>query len=474
MGIRVGLALSSVAVPATALAAASGVPLPWPGWAAALALGLVCGWLLGRLRQRGASRAHRQSEERLKLALWGSGDELWDIDLLSGRLRRENPLPFIPPAPDGGATAASFRSLMHPEDIPRFDAAFAAHVRGQSEAFEVSYRVHDTDGRWRWLRARGRVAERDARGRALRIAGTIADIDALKRGEEALQQLNSELEARVEARTAELTAANERLQQSIADLRLAQAQLVESEKMAALGGLVAGVAHEINTPLGVGVTAASHLQDETRRLEKLLAAGELKRSDLEAFQRTAMDSAELILRNLGRADKLVKSFKQVAVDQGSEAPREIDLGQYLDEVLTSLRPALKRSRLRIAVDCPPGLRFTTQPGAIYQIVVNLVMNSLLHGFDEGQAGEVRIEVSRREELIVLGYADNGRGMGEEARRRIFEPFFTTRRGQGGSGLGMHIVFNLVTQALRGSIECDSAPGQGVYFSIRLPMGEAAG
>lgn len=453
-------------------------PSPWRApWAMALyalallgLVGLFIGMVVARRRERRRAQLRlRQSEERLKLALWGTGDELWDIDLRSGALRRENPLPFIAATPVGGINASSLRSLMHPEDIPAFDAAFAAHLMGSKESFEINYRVRDLAGDWRWVRARGRVAERDASGRALRIAGTIGDVDALQRSQLALEELNAELESRVEARTSELSQANQRLQQTIADLKLAQIQLVESEKLAALGGLVAGVAHEINTPLGVGVTAASHLEVETRRLQRLLAVDELKRSDLEAYQTTALESAQIILRNLGRADKLVKSFKQVAVDQGSEAPREIELAQYLDEILTSLRPSLKRSGHRIIVVCPPGLSLTIQPGALYQVVVNLVMNSVIHAFPEGQVGEIHIEGARREECIVLSYSDNGCGMDENARRRIFEPFFTTRRGQGGSGLGMHIVFNLVTQVLRGSIEFDSAPGQGVYFSIRIPL-----
>jgi ligand-binding sensor domain-containing protein/signal transduction histidine kinase len=453
-------------------------PAPWQSpWAIALyalaSLGLLAlfiGMVMARRRERrSAQRSLRQSEERLKLALWGTGDELWDIDLRSGAISRENPLPFVPATPEGGATATTMRSLMHPDDVQPFDSAFAAHLMGRNESFEMAYRIRDLNDNWHWVRARGRVAERDASGRALRIAGTIGDADALQRSQVELQRLNQDLEGRVEARTSELSQANQQLQQTIADLKLAQTHLVESEKLAALGGLVAGVAHEINTPLGVGVTAASHLQVATKRFQALVGGNELKRSDLETYQGIALESSEIILRNLGRADKLVKSFKQVAVDQGSEAPREIELAEYLDEILTSLRPALKRSGHTIEVACPAGLVFLTQPGALYQVVVNLVMNSVIHAFEEGQIGEIRIEATRRGDVVVLSYADNGRGMDEDARRRIFEPFFTTRRGQGGSGLGMHIVFNLVTQVLRGSIEFDSAPGQGVYFSISIPL-----
>jgi ligand-binding sensor domain-containing protein/signal transduction histidine kinase len=436
-----------------------------------LLLGLI-GWLLlgrWRERQRAADRL-RDSEARLKLALWGTGDELWDLDLRSNMMKRINPLPFVAaPREQSVSKAADLMRFIHPDDRDAPMQALKAHLRGESDIFESSYRVLDTSGEWRWLRSRGRVVEREEGGRALRVAGTVSDVTALKLSEIELQTLNRELEQRVDERTAALTSANETLKGTVAALKLAQRQLVDSEKMAALGGLVAGVAHEINTPLGISVTAASHLQGETQRMRRLLDSGELKRSDLDAYEITARESSEMILRNLQRADKLVKSFKQVAVDQSSEERRHILLAQYIDEILTSLRPALKRGRHRIIVDCPPDLGFVTMPGAIYQVLANLVMNSLIHAFEPEQPGEIRIEASLKPDYVLLTYADNGRGMNEEARSRIFEPFFTTRRGQGGSGLGMHIVFNLVTQGLGGTIECDSAPGQGVYFSIRIPL-----
>ncbi|HVF36261.1 MAG TPA: HAMP domain-containing sensor histidine kinase, partial [Candidatus Saccharimonadia bacterium] len=254
----------------------------------------------------------------------------------------------------------------------------------------------------------------------------------------------------------------------IEQLKLAQDQLVESEKMAALGGLVAGVAHEINTPLGIGVTAASHLDGETRRLAKRLEEGTTTREEIAAYQRQAQEATEIILRNLRRADKLVKSFKQVAVDQSSEQRRTLDLCAYLEDVLTSLAPALKRGRHAIEVRCPAPVSVETYPGAIYQIVVNLVMNSVTHAFPGGEQGRITIDVARRDAEIELDYRDNGRGMTDEVRRRAFEPFFTTRRGQGGSGLGMHIVYNLSTQVLRGRTQIESAPGKGFRFVLRFP------
>jgi len=432
--------------------------------------------LRSRWREReGAADNLRDSEARLKLALWGTGDELWDLDLRNDTIKRINPLPFLAaPRDQSSVRSADLMRFIHPDDRHLPALALTSHLRGETGVFEVTYRVLDTAGEWRWLRSRGRIVERDETARALRVAGTVSDVTELKIGEIDLQTLNHELEQRVEERTAALTRSNETLQGTVSDLKLAQRQLVDSEKMAALGGLVAGVAHEINTPLGISVTAASHLQGETQRLRRQLESGELKRSDLDAYESTARESSELILRNLQRADKLVKSFKQVAVDQTSEARRHIVLAQYIDEILTSLRPALKRARHRIIVDCPADLGFVTLPGAIYQVLANLVMNTLVHAFGPEEPGEIRIEASLKATHVLLTYADNGCGMSEESRQRIFEPFYTTRRGQGGSGLGMHIVFNLVTQGLGGIIECDSAPGQGVYFSIQIPREPSPG
>jgi len=241
--------------------------------------------------------------------------------------------------------------------------------------------------------------------------------------------------------------------------------------------MVAGIAHEINTPLGISVTAASHLYDETRRLARLVDGNQLTRSGLQRFAQAAREGADLVLRNLRRADRLVKSFKQVAVDQSSEERRVVDLGASLQEIVTTLGPSLKNSGCQITLHCPQLIIVETAPGALYQIVTNLVMNTLTHGLSSGgpprlsgpaAAGEIRIDVRREGASIRLDYSDNGRGMDESVRARIFEPFFTTRRGQGGSGLGMHIVYNLVTQSLRGAIECVSAPGQGVLFRIVMP------
>jgi signal transduction histidine kinase len=249
---------------------------------------------------------------------------------------------------------------------------------------------------------------------------------------------------------------------------MTQHQLVESEKLAALGGLVAGIAHEVNTPLGVGVTAASHLEQQAQQFRAAMAAGTVSSQQTSMFSQTVSDASAMVLRNLQRADKMIRSFKQVAVDQTSEAPRLIQLAAYMDEILVSLQPVLKRSPHELKIDVPAGLTVYTQPGAIYQIVVNLVTNSMTHAFTGIAHGRMQIQAAADGDGWVLHYSDNGVGMEESVRRRIYDPFFTTRRGQGGSGLGMHIVYKLVVQTLDGSIECESAIGQGTRFHVHFP------
>jgi signal transduction histidine kinase len=413
--------------------------------------------------------AERDSEQRLDLVLWSTGDELWEMDMSKDTFTRTNPLKHLFLTNYQVVQAAStLRSEVSPEDRAAFDAALVAHFKGETEYLDISYRARSNDGTWVWLRTRGRVVERDASGRAIRMLGTTGDITVFKNHELALEALNHELESRVEQRTQALDQSNRELHESLHELRAAQEQLVHAEKMAALGGLVAGVAHEINTPLGIGVTAASYLEQETKRLGVELEEKRLTAESLHRFGQSALESCQLILRNLMRADKLVKSFKQVAVDQSSEQRRRIDLLAYLQEIMSSLHPSLKRTQHVVGIQVPEGVTLETYPGALYQIIVNFVLNSLMHGFAGRNDGHITISAQRTGEQVVLRYRDDGVGMPDEVRKKIFEPFFTTRRGEGGSGLGMHIVWNLATQLLKGTIVVESAPGAGTAFELRFP------
>jgi predicted ATPase/signal transduction histidine kinase len=274
-------------------------------------------------------------------------------------------------------------------------------------------------------------------------------------------RLYNSLEQKVQERTQALT-------QALNDLRAAQKQLVEAEKMAALGGMVAGVAHEINTPVGVGVTAASHLAEKTREFQQLFVENRMKRSDLERYLTLARESSELVLSNLHRAAELTQSFKQVAVDQTSEEKREFALKEYLNEIVLNLTPRLKRTPHTIAITCPDAVILSSYPGALSQIITNFVMNSLLHAFPPDQPGQMTISAAQHGEQVVLTYRDDGRGIAPEIVGRIFDPFFTTKRGQGGSGLGLNIVYNLVTQRLNGKIAVESQLDQGAQFTLTFP------
>ncbi|HUR41875.1 MAG TPA: two-component regulator propeller domain-containing protein [Verrucomicrobiae bacterium] len=265
------------------------------------------------------------------------------------------------------------------------------------------------------------------------------------------------------------TRANEELEGAMQQLRLAQSHLVQSEKLASLGGLVAGVAHEINTPVGIGVTAASTLDEWAQRVHRRYAAGELTRSELEGFLALARESADILLKNLQRAADLIQSFKQVAVDQASGERRHFMLKAYLEEILLSLAPKLHRSPHKVRVDCPDDLWVETYPGSLAQILTNLIANSLAHGYADGRAGTLLIWARRDGDDLVLRYADDGAGIPAAVLPRIYDPFFTTRRSAGGSGLGLHIVYNLVTQRLGGTIVATSPPEGGAHFEVRFPV-----
>lgn len=258
-------------------------------------------------------------------------------------------------------------------------------------------------------------------------------------------------------------------QRALQSLKDTQAQLVQSERLASLGGLVAGVAHEVNTPLGIGVTAASFLSEQINKIEQALAEGKLTRNTFADFVKNAKESADILGTNLRRAAELIQSFKKIAVDQSTEERQEIDLDVYINEVLLSLKPKLKCTQHQLLLNCPEKITIETVPGALSQILTNLVMNSLVHAFDEGQRGEIRIDVTRTDAGVQLVFADNGRGIPQANLAKVFDPFFTTRRAHGGSGLGLHIVFSLVHKVLGGSIHVESEANVGTRIIIDLPL-----
>ena len=286
----------------------------------------------------------------------------------------------------------------------------------------------------------------------------------------ALRQHNLSLEETVTQRTAELTTSNAELSAALATLQKAQRELVESEKLASLGRLVAGVAHELNTPLGNALTVVSALDDRYRQLETMLAGGvQLRRSTLEDLARDTRRGQDILQRNVQKAADLVRDFKQVAIDQTADLRRDFDLGKVVEDVLVMVEPSFKHTPFVIGTELSHGLMMNSYPGALGQVLTNLLMNAQLHGFDGREQGHVTVRCRPLgENEAELSVSDDGRGMDESVRRRIFDPFFTTKLGTGGSGLGMHIVHSIVTNVLGGQIEVRSTPGQGTQMLMRLP------
>lgn len=283
----------------------------------------------------------------------------------------------------------------------------------------------------------------------------------------AISRVNADRELRQTKVNLELQ--NEALNQALFALQEAQTELVRQEKLASLGGLVAGVAHEINTPLGICVTATSHLIEEVRLTRKDILADHFDEAQRAQFLDTLDQSLRIMSTNTKRAAALVRSFKQVAVDQTSNDKRRFQLHSYLNEILTSLQPKLKGRNIAIEIDCPNDLIIDGYPGAISQILTNFVMNSLTHGFEDLTEGKIQIRFDVDAEDLKFEYHDNGHGMDKEALGKLFDPFYTTKRGQGGSGLGTHIVYNLVTGLLGGTIKAHSTPGKGLTYQLRFPL-----
>jgi len=267
----------------------------------------------------------------------------------------------------------------------------------------------------------------------------------------------------------EMREARDAAETALRDLRETQNSLVEAEKLAALGRLVAGVAHEVNNPVGISLTVASSLQRQTRLFAEEVERGELRKSSLTNFLKMAGEATTQLMDNLNRAAELIQSFKQVATDRNFTERREFDIRELTEQIITSLRPGLRRQNVNLTVDCEPGLVLNSYPGSYGQILTNLFLNAVIHAFPEGQPGQIDVKVrGPASDSVEVLFADNGRGMSPDVRRHAFDPFFTTKRNQGGTGLGLHIVYNLVTNRLGGRIGLESTVGSGTQIQIVLP------
>jgi PAS domain S-box-containing protein len=302
----------------------------------------------------------------------------------------------------------------------------------------------------------------DPAGAVVGVGGFAADITARRALEVALAERAQQLE------------------DTISELRAAQAQLVQQQKMAALGGLVAGVAHEVSSPLGAALTAATVVDGALQELDAAFQSQRLSRSQLAAALERMRHGAALTVRNIERAARLLQSFKQVAVDRAHVQMRPAMLSEWLDEVVVSLSPMARQHRVQLVTEALAAQRVSFAASELQQVLTNLVVNAIVHGYgDDPQApaptGERRVEVSlvASDDGVLLTVRDQGRGMSEDVAARAFDPFFTTRRGRGGTGLGLHITWTLVTERFGGRIEIETAPGQGTCFHVKLPWREAS-
>ena len=410
-----------------------------------------------RRAHRQAVEALRESEERWSFALEGAGYGVSDWDIRSGHVLYSQcwvsmhgyQIEEIPATIEGGL------ALVHPDELAMVKAAMQAYFAGTMPRYHTEHRVRCKDGSWKWVIDRGMIVNHDEHGKASRMICTHVDISERKQAEEALRLLNEQLELRVEERTREL--------------RRAMTQIIESEKLASLGVLVAGVSHELNTPIGNMLLAASSLAEKLKELAVSMEAGKLTRSSLLQTLEECQGVSHLIVRSGGRASELIESFKRVSVDQTSQRRRQFDVRVAVQDSINALGGMILRVGAGVDNRIPEGLMMDSFPGHLEQIINNLIMNSLTHGFEGCTSKRIVIDARSQDDTVELEYSDNGKGIAPALQHKVFEPFYTTRLGQGGSGLGLYIVHNLVQGIFKGSVRLESDINQGVRLRFSLPV-----
>ncbi|MBB1294312.1 MAG: signal transduction histidine kinase [Pseudoalteromonas rhizosphaerae] len=305
------------------------------------------------------------------------------------------------------------------------------------------------------------------------LTRTQNQIERHKNDKQEIKQLNQSLEEKVNQRTIALREANQELLTTLERMHQYQNQIVESEKMASLGQMVAGVAHEVNTPIGLGITGSTLLRDKLAEISLGFEQKTLTSNQLKRFIDNGIENLDLIYRNLNRAAELVSSFKKVAVNQDGELNSLINMHDLITNVMLSMRTELEIKAPKIVIHCSEQLMIESKAGPLQQVLQQLLSNSIIHGFKDNKNNEIEVTVERNESSLIINYYDNGIGVDKSVKKRIFDPFVTTKRGEGGSGLGMHLVYNLVTQALGGSVYFDDQNIEGTRFIITLPLTEAS-
>ncbi|HSD36658.1 MAG TPA: ATP-binding protein [Rhodocyclaceae bacterium] len=413
-----------------------------------------------------AENALRNSESRFRSLSDMSSDLLWEQDAnycytsFSGNRAEELLEKSVLRL--GITRWKNAQSHLHTPELKQKWQEHKRRVEAHEPFRNFEFSVPMPDGTRLYLQSNG-DPRYDADGRFIGYRGTAKDITIQKASEEEILRLNQVLEQRVHERTAALERSNQQLSQ-------AMDQLVHSEKLASLGSLVAGVAHELNTPLGNALIASTSLREHMAEFAKQTLAGQLKKSDFARMIETCVEGCSLIERNTHRAVSLVTNFKQVAVDQTSEQRRRFNLAKTIAEVVTTLTPAIRKAQHSITLDIAEDIELDSYPGPLDQVVSNLIINAMVHGYRPGESGELHVSarLSAPGEVRLM-ITDNGIGIPKERQGRIFDPFFTTRMGEGGSGLGLYIVYNIVTTLLGGQIQLDSTPDEGTAFILYIPI-----
>lgn len=367
------------------------------------------------------------------------------------------------PKQDEGNLLHVWLDLIHPEDREQAQQIFADYRASDKTAmYDNEFRLLHRDGSWVWVWSRGRYLF-DRNGQPTdKALGTHINITERKLHEQSIQQLNTSLELRVKERTAAL-------QETLEDLRRTQDELLQREKLAALGDLVAGVAHELNTPIGNALLLATTLKSNQDRLRAQMEEG-LTRSGLMAFLDDTIEGSELIERNLSRAAELIGSFKQLAVDQTSYQHRTFKVSDLVREISLTLQPLLRHSQLQLTHDVADEVVLDNYPGPIGQILINFINNAIVHAFPEREAGRIHLSVKRSDsDWLCFSVSDDGIGITAEDQKKLFDPFFTTKLGLGGSGLGLNISYTLASRLLGGRIELQSELGSGSVFMLYIPL-----
>lgn len=354
-----------------------------------------------------------------------------------------------------GNKKLTFESIIHPDDRD-----YVRSIIGISKPYSLEYRIISKNDEIKWIYEKGRGIF-DSKGDFKHLDGILIDITDKKKTEVELFKYKTELEEIVKNRTIELEA-------SIENLTYTQNRLVESEKMASLGRLVSGVAHLINTPVGIGITSTSYLIDITNEMKKIFSSNEITKQGLKSYLNSIAETSELVISNFNLVANIVKTFKQITVDLSSEDKRTFEVRKYLRDLVEGFYPTSSLNNITITIDCPDPIIITNYPGALSRVINSLISNSLQHAFNNIKNGEIKIKIFSNKQDLNIVYTDNGIGMSEVDLNRIFDPFFTTDRKNKLFGLGLNITHNLVTQALGGNIYCFSQENFGTEFNIIFP------